>query len=402
MINLFRRKPAAAMPPPVAELAAPVPPAEHSRDIFDYLADVPGLPSRADRDHLVQQALTDPTKEKRVRIWDYFFPIDQEYIGKPQLREIEDLENKRNTNLRRMQNRFTSFMAYSLGVLIASIFLYFQKFIAIAAQWSWVGIVIGIVGALASVGWYYSQKNRVAHRIEQKIALLRQSIQALKTLAPALPSDTEINDWLEEDIHHLGNEALRKTFVGTPLDENFVPLHILAYAKLQDPLKIRKCLPDLIGKPDLEKHLEAIKSGSILDEKFDIFYGIYYFEFFILRDKILANFGCFYDFITGRIYGEHTKEMYYNDIVALTIRQEYQEPRLTWLALPRITLSTFSLSLKSGERIEVTLPSEEYLEQYALLHNQRLFLPEKWARNPENIAQEVAGALRRVVFPHKP
>ena len=52
-------------------------------DIWDYLGDMPYMPSRQNRDELIQTG-----NYKRVQIWHYFFRIDPDDVGKPQKREI--------------------------------------------------------------------------------------------------------------------------------------------------------------------------------------------------------------------------------------------------------------------------------------------------------------------------
>jgi len=59
---------------------------EYSKDIWDYLRDMPYMPTRADRDGLLAN---DPD---RVQLWDYFFRIKPEDLGKPQKEEIKEIE----------------------------------------------------------------------------------------------------------------------------------------------------------------------------------------------------------------------------------------------------------------------------------------------------------------------
>ena len=77
----------------------------YSSDIWEYLNDMPYMPSRRDRDELLELG-----DEIRVRIWDYFFRIKPEDVGKPQKKEIEEINirlqdkilqhNKRQSELR--------------------------------------------------------------------------------------------------------------------------------------------------------------------------------------------------------------------------------------------------------------------------------------------------------------
>ena len=58
---------------------------EHTmtEDVWDFLPNHPGYPSRADRDELVAAAQADSSKMRRVRIWDFFFPLDSRLILAP-------------------------------------------------------------------------------------------------------------------------------------------------------------------------------------------------------------------------------------------------------------------------------------------------------------------------------
>ena len=63
---------------------------KYSRDIWDYIKDLPYMPSRKDRESL----FNNPLKRDRVQLWDYFFRIKPEDVGKPQQNEIENIRKK--------------------------------------------------------------------------------------------------------------------------------------------------------------------------------------------------------------------------------------------------------------------------------------------------------------------
>ena len=67
---------------------------DYSTDIWEYLGDMPYMPSRKDRDSLVKETQQDPARQKRVALWDYFFRIRKEDLGKPQKKELAELEMK--------------------------------------------------------------------------------------------------------------------------------------------------------------------------------------------------------------------------------------------------------------------------------------------------------------------
>lgn len=60
----------------------------HSSSIWDYLDDMPYMPSARDRQLFQRKSGVD---KLRVRIWDYFFRPKDDDVGKPVRREIEEL-----------------------------------------------------------------------------------------------------------------------------------------------------------------------------------------------------------------------------------------------------------------------------------------------------------------------
>lgn len=77
-----------------------------SRDLWDYLDDLKDyMPSRRDRDVLVRAAEADPAEAKRVRIWDYFFRVHPEDLGRPQKKYIEVLTERQKNDLRAARAR---------------------------------------------------------------------------------------------------------------------------------------------------------------------------------------------------------------------------------------------------------------------------------------------------------
>ncbi|NJN95104.1 MAG: hypothetical protein HC875_13865 [Anaerolineales bacterium] len=78
---------------------------DYSTDIWDYLIDMPYLPSRQDRDRLVKEAESNLSNKKRIQLWDYFFRIKPDDVGKPQKREIAKLEEKIESARHRVYER---------------------------------------------------------------------------------------------------------------------------------------------------------------------------------------------------------------------------------------------------------------------------------------------------------
>jgi hypothetical protein len=67
----------------------------YSTDLWDYLSSIDSLPSRVDRDELTQQAAL-TGDDRRAQIWDYFFRINPEDVGRPQQAEIAQLKQNRD------------------------------------------------------------------------------------------------------------------------------------------------------------------------------------------------------------------------------------------------------------------------------------------------------------------
>ena len=56
----------------------------YPRDIWDYIIDLPYMPSKEDREKLFRNLET----RDRIQLWDYFFRIRPEDVGIPQQNEI--------------------------------------------------------------------------------------------------------------------------------------------------------------------------------------------------------------------------------------------------------------------------------------------------------------------------
>jgi hypothetical protein len=316
-------------------------PQTFSKNIWDYLVDIPYMPSRQDRDELVQQAARTPKQEKRVRIWEYFFHLRPQDIGKPQMKAIKRLKLQGDS--------------------------------------------------------------------ENQIERLQKAIVALQRQIPEPSTVNQIYQWLEEDIAWLSQHAIDQTglnrqriFLG---DDTPNPICFIGPAYLQRS----KLIPELLLDPrevDRRMHLAAARLDFFSDKRFIDLYGIYYFESFIVTDEVLGNYGCFFDFITGRIYNEQTSELYYSDVVALTTRQQYRKVDLNFFQMVLENAPTFSLSLSSGDSIQVTYASSEYIKNWfrrLMLTPQAEFEfdPDHWLHNPEIAAEKAFKVLRNQLRKHK-
>ena len=74
---------------------------KYSRDIWDYIDELPYMPSRTDRERL----FLDESKRKRVKLWDYFFRIKPEDVGRPQQKEILSIRTQLDKDIEEHINR---------------------------------------------------------------------------------------------------------------------------------------------------------------------------------------------------------------------------------------------------------------------------------------------------------
>lgn len=68
---------------------------ELTEDVWDYLPKHSGYPSREDRDELLGLAKEDPSRMRRVRIWDFFFPLNRAIVTGLQRAELAKLYTER-------------------------------------------------------------------------------------------------------------------------------------------------------------------------------------------------------------------------------------------------------------------------------------------------------------------
>jgi hypothetical protein len=415
---------------------------DYSQDIWDYLDDMPYVPSRADRDALVEAARADPDKEKRVRTWDYFFRIRPEDVGKPQQQEIAQLERQRHETVsshdkerQRLEREIATFESKRkarrtmrvIGVILgipgliwflsvmgdaldenlgaycggASLLMLGGLFLLIGLATRAGRTVEELKSKLASLN---KQFDATLARIDDGLAKLRAQIAELKEQIPAPPSDDEIHQWLQEDIAWLTEEASERSGLVArliSLKDAPNPLCILGPAELQESERIP--LP-FTKDPDREKHLKARRFATLPNGTFEDFYGVYNLEFILVAEDMLGTYGCFFDFITGRVTGERTSEQYYHDVVAISTRREYREVEIGGTAVPIEDAPTFSMSLSSGERRQVTFASQSYFEGIRKQMGEAAlpqFEPQRWARNPETAAENAIKALRARLRVHK-
>ena len=241
-------------------------------------------------------------------------------------------------------------------------------------------------------------------RIDERTQRLRSHIRMLISQIPAPPSDETVHSWLQEDISLLTNQAAERSGLAQrliKLKDAPNPLCILGPAELQDVNSIPQ---QYIKYPDRRKHLKARQFAILPDGIFEDFYGVYNLEFILIAEDMLSTYGCYYDFITGRVTGERTSEQYYDDVVAISTKKEFREVEISNMEVPIEDAPTFSMSLKSGETREVTFASQSYFDGIRKqLGEGELpqFEIQNWERNPEIAADNAIKALRSRLRAHK-
>ena len=381
---------------------------EYSKDIWDYLDDMPYMPSRSDRDRLLNS--DDPA---RVQIWDYFFRIKPEDVGKPQKKEIEEIEqdileqiskytqkqkeikeaieeNKRVLFWKRVKT-----FLYGVGCLVVATFVY--KFVVdnnFNRDWvvgctapflvfgSILWFAVGIIGSSEkreiqdlrrqAVLSHDVHTLKVKERIERK-NFLKSEIKELIKQIPIPPSDVDIYSWFVEHLNAVVEDSKRATGL---ISSNLIdidsqnPIPVFGPGELQNPERFPPTFTEINATDDInfdiKKHLTARRYYELPDGKIDVLYGIYYFECILIAKDMLATYGLFFDFITGKSHAIETTEQYYKDVVSIIITNEFrwieknENDQSEGKGLYVEDAPTFILSLASGENRTVTFVNEKY------------------------------------------
>ena len=215
--------------------------------------------------------------------------------------------------------------------------------------------------------------NSIKEKVERKIAL-KLEIKELKKQLPIPPSGVEVRQWLMEHLTVLVEESKRATGLGNRLIniESQNPIPVFGPGELQDPERFPPTFTEINAADDInfdiKKHLTARRAFVLPDGRIDVLYGIYYIEYILIADDMLATYGLFYDFITGKSHGIEITEQYYRDVVSIIITNEFRwieknesgQDESKKRALYVEDAPTFTLSLASGENRTVTFVNEKY------------------------------------------
>ncbi len=421
---------------------------EYSKDLWDYLDDMSYMPSRFDRDRLLNS--DDPA---RVQIWDYFFRINPYDVGKPQKDEINEIEQEVLEEITKYKQRQKEIkdsieeykrvifwkrvknLLYGGGSFVVAIFVY-RLVVNSKFNLDWVigctspFFIIGIIlwFAISIVGW--GEKREIQNLKRQSIVLhdihnmkikesverknfLKSEIKELIKQIPIPPSDTDIYNWFAEHLYAVVENSKRATGL---ISSNLIdidsqnPIPVFGPGELQNPERFPPTFTEINATDDInfdiKKHLTARRYYELPDGRKDVLYGIYYFECILIAKDMLATYGLFFDFITGKSHAIETTEQYYKDVVSIIISNEFR-----WIERNENDQSeskglyvedapTFILSLASGENRTVTFVNEKYFLEIKDKINlpeeniSRIFLIDVSQANADNAIKAIRQRLR--------
>jgi uncharacterized small protein (DUF1192 family) len=296
---------------------------------------------------------------------------------------------------------------------------------------SWLIILIAFVGIGYVAGDEKKESRRLASSLEElkkahfekvdeaknRINALKKEIARLRRQVPKPLSGEEARKWLNREFQKLWDYA--KTEVALVRDiikiqgeqpdtEIKNPLSVLGPGELQE--KIPRQFWATINT-DLNKHLGAKEAYQLAPEygaRYDILYGVYFFEYIVVATDMLVTHSFFYDFIVDKVTSEYTTEQYYTDVVALAIEKESREfTTMDNMGRPTSIYvedsPSFTLSLKSGEKHQVSFVSQDYFVK--VREKLEISLDDigkiYWINQARTIADNVIKALRHYIRQHK-
>jgi hypothetical protein len=305
-------------------------------------------------------------------------------------RQIEDSvrENKRILFWKKLKN-----FLYGGGCFIVAILVYrlvivnnpnINWLIACTSPFLISGLILWLT--ISIVGWNEKREirdlkvqstllhelhgERIKRMVERKYDLKLQ-IKTLKKQIPQPPPDMDVYQWFVEHLKMVIEDSKQATGL---LSHNLIdidsqnPIPVFGPGELQNPKRFPPTFTEINAPDDInfdiKKHLTARRAVEIPDGGIDVLYGIYYLECILIAKDMLATYGLFYDFITGKTHAIETTEQYYKDVVSIVITNEFRwiekNEKRKGRALYVEDAPTFILSLASGENRTVTFVNEKY------------------------------------------
>lgn len=356
------------------------------KDLWDYLEDMPYMPDRADRDKLIKQE----EDGKHVQIWDYFFRINPDDVGKPQrycigllkkyLQTIDELSDK-------AKHSGSESYLYRKQIDQNKSKL---KNLLFRLQPEVTNLNDININRWTKLQQIKEQVEAVIQRLEREVRELQKQINILVP-----PSDQQVFAWLQDDLEKVKRQTLEKAGIENVLatrqfriEDQFGsarlidnPLTFISPGQLQDFSRIPepyrpypeevvanaekfKNLLELIPVPDRAKHLLARRVG-VIDERPEIIFGVYYIEHFCVGEHMLIQYSFFYDFINGKVFAEDISEHYYQEIVSIRQSKEFRRIPLDYRGDRQLEIENtpvFRISFTNGYSHSITFMNEEFFD----------------------------------------
>jgi len=427
----------------------------YSRELWDYLGDMPYMPSRADREKLTGG------DSRRIQIWDYFFRINPNDVGKPQREETQkirtalekemethaaqkrDLENESKNLVPQRNAKITrpAILTTILGLIAALIIIPMRGslgFALIVTSPLWIGAIISSFKILNAILFERNRRTYLTYQIadlraleksqiksvRSRIADLGAEIEALEAQIPAPPSDEQIRAWLEEDLLLLREISFEQTGLSPDrlirpgqtesgdqpwLREN--PIPVMGPGELQDPIQIEQNFLNVPNR-ELSKHLTARRAHITTSGLIDVIFGVYFINYIAVTEDMLATYSMFYDFITVLPSAEQITEQYYQDVIAITTTREPRQIQLSSYVKNSKDggnhtviedAPTFTISLSNNEVRSVTFVNENYFMRIRdRLDLRAADIPKiYWIQDAKQVAENAVQSLRFYMRKHK-
>ncbi len=252
-------------------------------------------------------------------------------------------------------------------------------------------------------------------RLEELFGATRRAYQA--KYAEIWEWGEELYGWWKDDLIRLRREAIERMSFEPELvpiqdlsGQEALPAGILQRRAIPNPLlfvapaDLQQDCPPIFHRGDREKHLWARRPIRLVSGGKEILHGVYYIQFLLIGKDMVGMYACFFDFISGLRAGERTSEQYYADVVSIGIRSDFREMDLPAGFFEAVAeqgtqqlqefienAPTFTMSLTSGEKFEITMEnvsSKRYYWNYVSRLGDM-----DWLKSAADTAEEEATGL---------
>lgn len=393
-----------------------------SSNFWDYLDDLEYMPSLQDR-IIIESKPRDEKYGSRVKIWDYFFRINNDDLGQPQkycIKLLKDYSATLTAIFEEIKQQDGKTKQYYIKKREQNVSKLENLLFRLQPT----------VLDLDDIKINRANLDSIIKQIEKVIQELQKSIVHLQTEANKVirPSDAEIRNWLESDLKQVKQKSLEKMRLGSELEttefklsKETNPFTFTGPAQLQDLAKIPKpyqpyprrqidedvSLLQVLPIQDKAKHLLARRIIDTQKSK-EITFAVYHIEHIAVGVKLLAQNSYFYDFISGQVVGESVAEYYYQDIVSIQLNHEFRRVPIDYSEKKYIEIEdapVFRINFTNGHSHSVTFLNEAVKQQLYLFVDSKVIQNkttifnlrsiEKVSESEENQFMETASVLRQ-------